>query len=780
MDERPVVHAGFELAPHAVVRVASWSSEALAGLDRPELAAAAANATPNDADWASYVADYQRAVEATRRLLWSRTVGDARFMRALALVNPDLTRSLHCRAFPERRNKAARHYETTLYRYLARSASRTEPCALWSGVTLASFGPTRAIEPNPTPRLEVTPDLAPFRTLFHAVVSAGEYRRRAHYKRNPTLVRDDDGNYRYWATSDDGSFVQRGLAGNAGLDKIVDLLSSRPTWTPEALTHYLVRGGEPPRDEHRALVISLVDAGVLVGGTQFPRVFHDPWHALELAEAELSGDHARAWAKARAWFVREVPAFEELARRGEPSSILAAMDAGRTVLTELATACGRADLPLPRSPWRIDAEAPWRVQLSHEDGRALASTLGRYLGYQHEHGLREPMLHHAMRSAFGNRTRVPLAAVAPVGLDACETEVPTFDFAAERFVDAADLESRLRRHRDAWSGDEVRLPDGESRGGPQIGAVHLSLSAGNDAVVHGIALDPTTAYARFATLLRGADGTRTERWIEAAFERAGNDASVDYAALVHDHPIPNVLSHPRLWRHTIDPWGTWPGQLDLADAEIVVDARRRGPVIRIRGRARPVVVIVPTAAAVRSDPCTTALLLSSMHLPPLTRLGSPSAHAHELETSAFSPRERLGDGTVVRPRRTFLVGAELSALARSKGPTLFARWQALAVRHGWPKKLQLSAGTHPPLLIDRDSPLAVEAAFEGAARWRFVRVEEWLRDAWIGEADHESRFVADLSVPFLQRRDAHVDARPATSMASVQRRARSRGRPVCG
>lgn len=765
MDQRPL-----ELPPHVIVRVACWSDETLDGLDRPALATRAATVEAESPTWPTYVADYRDALETTRRRLWDRTVADPRFMRALALVNPQLARSLQGRPVPEVRNKAARHYETTLYRYLARAASRTEPCALWSGVALASFGPKRTIEPNPSPRIQVTPDLSPFRALFRAVVADDRYRRGAKYKLNPTLVRDDRGDYRYWAAAPKGPFVQQGMAGSAGLHRIIGLLSTRSFWTPDELALQLVPDEVQPQDEHLRLVFALVESNVLVGGLQFPRVFRDPWHALELAEAELTTVHARAWATARAWFEREASVFEGLVRDGSPSSIVVAMEAGREALSALALACGREGVPLPRSPWRIDVEAPWRIQLSHDDGKRLASSTSRYLRYQHEHGLREPLLRRATRSVLGDAERVPLGSVNLAGVDACETPVPTWDAAVTRFPDADDLRARVQRHRDGLrdAGHEARLPDGDSLGGPRLGAVHLSFHE-EDPVFHGIALDPTTAYSRFAHLLRGPDGTRTERWLEAAFEHAGNDASVDYAALVHDHPIPNVLSHPPLWKHTVDPWGTWPEQLPLRDAELIVDPETRAPVLRIPGRARPLVVVVPTAAAVRNDPCTTALLLSSMHLPALTRLGSPSAHAHELDVSCHSPRERLSDGTVVQPRRTFLSGEELRGLARCKGPSLFARWQALATRHGWPRRLQLSADAHPPILVDRDSPLAIEAAFEGASRWRFVRIEEWLRDAWIGDTNHGTRFVADLSVPFLQRHDAALQPRAAAPVASVQR-----------
>ena len=134
------------LAPAAVLRAAAWPIEKLSGFGDAHLAEQAAAADPADqAGWRCYERAYGRAVAAERASLWSTTVDDRHFLKALTLANPAFAmraRQLKGRHSPARR---IRRLEHTLYRYLARAVGRTEPCDLWAGVALISWSPVTIV-----------------------------------------------------------------------------------------------------------------------------------------------------------------------------------------------------------------------------------------------------------------------------------------------------------------------------------------------------------------------------------------------------------------------------------------------------------------------------------------------------------------------------------------------------------------------------------------------------------------------------------------------------------
>jgi len=64
-----------------------------------------------------------------RASLRARTLGDPRFVEAMALSNPTVAEKM--RALGDDSGKRTRHLETTLYRHLARAAGRATPCDVW-------------------------------------------------------------------------------------------------------------------------------------------------------------------------------------------------------------------------------------------------------------------------------------------------------------------------------------------------------------------------------------------------------------------------------------------------------------------------------------------------------------------------------------------------------------------------------------------------------------------------------------------------------------------------
>ena len=755
-----------ELAPAVVVRVAAWPLGAITclGRARPDPGADA----------------HAHALAAERRLLWARTVQDPRFMRALALANPELARGLIGRAFPEVRNKSVRHLETTLYRYLARATSRTQPGDLWASVAVAGWGPRRRSEPRADSRCLVAPDLAPFRDLLLALAGRAPYPERALYKPNPTLARQPDGSYLLWSAPGREPSRQRRLAPAASVDAVFELLASAATWTRPAAADAIAGRLGVSAQTARQTVDVMCERGVLVGGLLFPRRFRDPWEALEQVERQLEPEHAGPWRVARERLSALAADLAAQIHRCDAATVLAAMDAAGAELQALAAALAVDRFAAPRAPLRCDLEAPWHLELGPDDARALARTIDEYTRYQAAEGLHGPLLRRAQEHALAGGDARALGAFAPMPTRSATDGPLTWD----ALLADHDPESELRRRCERLQarlerpGADVSLAPADPAGGPLLAALHASITTrelGSGLAAHGLSLDATAAYARFASLLASTPAQRLERWFCAGHRRLGERTGADPVALVYDHPTPNVLAQPRLFDAVLDPWGVTADQ--RPDRGLRLAWERERLVVWADASPRPAVVYAPTAANPRlDDPCLHALLLSSLHVPPLTGPGAPIVHAGELADSRHRPRLRLADGAVIHPRRTLVAAADLAALLRVKGAARFAAWQQLAARHGWPALLLLAGDDRAPLLVPRDSPLAVEAAFEGAAGLRVLAVEEFTRAAWVGAGDDDDHaHVADFVVPFARElgRPAHREPARAQELAAGVRPAAS-------
>ena len=734
----------FGLAPQVVVRIAGWPLRAVADFNTASLAALART------DDSGYAAAYAAAVDDHRARLWTRTVDDSRFMAALAVVNPALAESLHDKPLPPTRNKSARHYETTLYRYLARAASRTEPCGLWTSVTLARFGEDRRTR-RAERRVRVAPDLTPFRTLLLALRDRSPYAERARYKLNPTLRRDADGAWIFWSAPGRGPATQRRLAGSPALDAALATLAVGDWTTAEACDR--IERDTPLSAAQAAKVLRQLQAGsVIVGGLAFPKAFRDPWDALRRAQALLDDPAATAWRSAVAELRTLADAFDP----DRADAVIAAHAAAGRVIARLAAVLQVDDVQLPRAPLRVDTRAPWRIQLSAGDVEDLRRCVETFSRHQSADCLHGHLLRATTRDMLPSATTTLSAAVPQRIVDGAQGLVTWEAIAAELQDDElTDCVATLDTHLRPQDGDAAAtavehdrwLQDGPAAAGPSLAALHFTFGDATVAgrpVIHGLGLDATAAYARLAPVL---DGAPLEDWFRRSYRVLAEREGVDFVALLYDHPTPNVLGRPDLWTDAIDPWGVTPHALPTRGTEL--RSGTSAPVLRVPGRHRPAVAVAPTAASVRvDDPCMNALLLSSMHLPPVGR-GYP-VHACELEAPTFCPRLRLPDGSIVHNRRTILRGNTLAALLQHKGAPRFARWQRLASDHGWPALVWVARPGRPPLLVGRDSPLAVEAAFEGARRSPYVLIEEFTAAAWIGDDHEHDRHVAQLVLPFVR------------------------------
>ncbi len=769
---------GVELAPAVVVRVAGWPIGAVKGLGDAALTEAAVRASEGDAGCSDLTPRYTEALERARLRLWQRTAGDPRFMRALALVNPTLAVSLANKSFPARRNKAARHLETTLYRYLSRAVSRTEPCGLWTGATVARWSTRRRTRATGRISSRVAPDLSPFRRICQRLATRQPYADLGPYKLNPTLARQTDGAFLMWSGPGRGSPVQRRLGGGAATDRILATLGQRSVWTRSEATGTLVEHAGLETDAARRVVERFVETGVLVGGFAFPRRFRDPWDALRRVEAGLEPEHARAWHRARTQLASIAAQLSRLLDDGDIESIVDRSRAAGAVVEALARTLGIDDLVAPRTALRCDVAAPWEVQLGPQDARMLQQSIVEFSRYQDADGMHAPLLRASARRMLGAGPGLALAAVEPVAVPAADDGTVGWDAVLHGLGADQQLTARsdASRQRLALEQAEVSVTPRGRNTGPSLAALHVSVvdpSLGRGVLVHGLGLDATAAYARLADLLdeQDVDGDGLALWFRQQYRRVAEDTGADVAVLVYDHHVPNVMAQPDLGAEILDPWGVTPGQLPDRGLRLTLDPRQQPPLIEVDGRARPLVAFAPTAASTpHDDPCLQALLMSSSHVPPLVAPGARIVHDDERAAPRHCPRLRLEGGTVVRPRSTWLQGPHLEALTQVKGVARFVRWQQLATTHRWPALLLLERDGGPPLLVDRDSPLAIEAAFEGSRRARWLRVQEFVRDAWIGRDDDDAdqRYVADLVLPFVRGLDAQRDGAVDDALDSAQ------------
>lgn len=740
--------ADLELAPAAVVRVAGLPLAHVSELADPNLAALARSADP------SYESAYTASIDQQRAALWTATAADPNFMRALTLCNPELAGWVPSQ-LPTTRNKKARHLETSLYRYLARAVARTEPNGLWSGVTLAQFKsdePALSVHEAPA-QYHVAPDLAPFQTFFRALADRPVYRAHATFKINPTLTRGPEG----WLFSAPSAtaLVPRRLRSNPTLDAAIAALTALGRFTPKAAAAAIADATQLAPATALPLIDQLIAGSVIVGGLAFPRRFADPWQALTLAHDRLLPTEQSAWSTAIAQLRTIADDLASTLATHDLAAISTTQATAREALQTLATNLDITLPELPRAPLRCDLRSPFAIHLGPARRAELTAVANEFAAFQAGDGM-GGALSPALVKRWLTTAETPLATFSPPpGLAAGETPLcweevaaalePTGPLAAR----VASWSHRLAADTEIWTGQT-------SAGEPGSPLGCLLFTFGGEAVagrpvLRGIVRDATPAFSRCAWLLEPGHVRTLSTWLTDQFANVGTSTAIDQVELLVGGANPNVLARPNLLAHAIDLWGTEPGTLDALGAVLVIDKTTKAPLLRLPGRTRPLAVHSLTAAVVDpGDHAQHLLLLSSLRTPPQIPRGDRVAFHRELTGGRHSPRVRLRSGAVVRTRRTVLTGSDLQSLLTTRSSARFTRWQQLAADREWPALLLVRRDDEPTLLVPRDSPLAIEALFEGAAKCRHLHVEEFTDAAWISD-NHGQRYVAELALPFVRR-----------------------------
>ncbi|MCA9688682.1 MAG: lantibiotic dehydratase, partial [Myxococcales bacterium] len=705
------------------------------------------------------------------------------FRCALALASPSLA-SRVSGPMPARRNKRARHLETSLYRYLARAVGRTEPCGLWTGVTLAHLGDgeRRRIDACEA-ATHFAPELAPARALLRALAAREPYRGRGPYRLNPTLQTGADGRW---------SYARRGPSG--AITKHV--LPDSPIWAlldaqlGRAIGDLAELGARLSGALEEAAVDALLEfsreAGLLVGGLDLPLQFTDAWDALAQAEASLVGDDQLAWREAVAALrslCADLEASVDAALAGVDDAadqrILAATPAIAEILRALAAAldvpCPTLDGPLVR----CDLAAPFAITLSADDRARCSALLQDFARFQERHGLGPSLRAIVNRDVRAGCDGSLAAAPVDAAVDAGVATAGTWEQLCAGLGDDPSLAARIARWDALLSASagaaSVTCPisqDHELPPGPPMGA--LVLHPGRPGVapaVRGLSFSATPTHARHAYHLAGRGDPLTD-WVSTTLTQLEQACGVSCVELAHPHVgSPNVLARPDYGCARVNPWGADAGALDCAGARLVDGPQPGAPLVELADGRRLAVHVFTATGVPRGDYVTERMLVSTFYtlaaLPPADRL----AFAFELSSRTASPRVTLPSGASIRAGRVILADHEARALCEARGARRYLVWQTLARRHGFAPLARITCGRAPSLLVPRDSALALEAAMEGVrgvdGEPPRIVVEEVVEDAWVS-VEGGARHIAELVLPFVRAR--HLWQRPQAE-GSVDRAA---------
>jgi hypothetical protein len=678
----------FELAPAAVMRSAAWPIESLApfGGQEPSRSLGAGRA---------FEVAYDAEIERERSALWDRTAGDASFLKALAVASDSLfTRVVQHAGRGAPRDKRTRHLETSLYRYLARASTCTTPQGLWAGVCLARFGEEDVTVHVPA-RVEFAPDLTPFAAALAELARRPDYRTVARHRLTPTVRARGDGSWRFLARTRRGEVGVHELRSDGSLGSLLECLAGAGTGTLDELA---ARARAP-----RAVLERFAEAGLLVGGIEFPTRFASPWEALEVAEGLLLGDDRAAWRRA-------VSDLSDLASRlsatfeaMSASAVAAELGHARARVTALLVALGVGGAPASAA-LRCDFRSPLSVTLGVETRRELLRGLS-----EHEHELLRPTRERRLSLASHVAGR-PLA----LG-DELPLHLPPPSPADEAADGARD---------NPWGCLVARLGEGYVR-------------------VVGIDESPVRPFARHGALL--ASGNEVERWVTGLFAKLEREHGVVPCDLVLPFDAnPNVLARGNLARHAYEPWGAC--GLDLRDARLASESGAL--VLEIPSVGRAVVFAACTAVSVPCDPMAG----------PLAVMGFAEGMD---DVAAKAP----ANGAFVRTESTSLSEDELKSLTRLPRRERYARWLELAAEFDWPDRVAVAIDGRRPLVVPTSSPLAIEAAFEGSREARAIVVERADTSARIRGAT--GRHVADVTVPFSRHPHAFTSLKPSRRSSSA-------------
>lgn len=751
----------FQLAPAGILRAAAWPIETIRGFGNQELANLALAASRNsDADtWKEYTTAYQQIHCQEREHLWQITAGDTWFMKALLLSNPSLVTEVQ-RGLPlrqEKRTKKIRHLETALYRYLARAAGRTTPYGLWAGVSLVEFGKT-AQQKSTKAQYCFTPDLRPWQRLLKAIAQRPQYRQTAAWRLNPTLKRRTDGVWQFWARTVDGLVEQREMDSQEIVDTLFAELTKIEHGTLDKLSQIIAASSHwNYTTKIQDILHIFIDDGVLVGGLDLPYRFADSWEALAAVTDKLIASDRHFWSQA----VEKIHDLcIHLGMQLEVISLTTLIEhlqQAKEWIQELAQGLGVELTQLPAPVLHCDLGLPLQITIDEEEQNSLLQTLQDYEDYWIQGFSPASALRMVFREQLQQifATGVPLSNLKSIPVAKMATAhshpvVVNRIAAWERWLSHNTEEVVLKLS---------NLPESSLSTAP-FGCLFVGLFAtdklGDQSfsaftpVIYGVSDEPVRFFARFGDLLKGNDILHS--WFQKQLQDLATQHQIQVAELQTPFERnPNVLARPNFGIMPIELWGASVDTPSLTDAQIFIDTRTQLPFLKLRSLSQPVAVFWFSLGAIASsDPICEQLLWTTFQDNPMAIFRAATQPMQiELTSPRFTPRVRLPQEAILRPRRTVLSGKTLTELAQLPAMERFAQWQQLAAQYHWPMLLNLQIAGQHSLLVHRDSPLAIESFFKNNLHTQtpWLIVEELINQPWLVDSQGK-HYMAELALPF--------------------------------
>ncbi len=610
---------------------------------------------------------YAEAAARERAALYLVTADDA-FRKALYLASPATISALG--RLQSASDKQRRRLEETLHSYLMRAVGRAAPNGAWSGVALE--GRCQA-----SCAFVFTPILEPFAAAIRAIADQEPWCREVPPRVNPTLRRE--GSQWKFERVQNGKSISYRLEDHPLLAQLVHL-----------------RAGNQALPSEICARKDLVQAGILLPGLELPRIFRDPWDAIDQVIPFLPASEQPAWRAC----IRDLRGIaERLGREFEAlplDALQAGMDEARRMLDALLA---RYQVP-PVSRDRHVLLADRRVALTSPPPAGLKDRVQRairaYWAFD-RYGVGEKHARRARRF-FGQlpsdgMSLVDLASRDPIadGSDDSDDECLT------RWRTELAPVAHHRRHELSACGHSSCVPPGSSV---------VMIDDGDRLRLGGISPDPCLLYSRFNALFRtsGQDDSFFE-WYRSGI---GYTESIFPELLFTDVALSSPSSMNASARHNMTGRLLDVSRDDAGTLRFYSDSTE-WPKLRAGADAPAIVPRVHTAAALDGSDMHELVIqqFAFLHGRPNLLLPLPP-FSDEAETWHHLPRLMLDDFSVSPERWT--PGQELvDELGSLSGSERYLAWRRYTRRAGMTELVYVRSGQGGlPVLFRSDSVLDID------------------------------------------------------------------------
>ncbi len=755
-----------EFAPAFIVRISGWPLNVVDEFAAPGLAKQALIAikSNNKKIWESFENTYQQVLLSQRARLWEVTAKNQKFLVALATANPPLADRVLSVPWDGPRNKRRRKLETTLYRFLSRATARTEPCGLWSGTVLANWGKDTVCTSRKS-HYHVTPDLRPFISIIRRLSLNDRYRRVGKWKINPSLQKSGNRNWEYWLRVPAAEAVKCKIESNAGIDRLLSLLKLKGSCTYNEIFDVLQEITNEKSPVLNEVIERCINSGILIGGFDLNWQFSSPREALRDVERRLIGSHQSAWRKTRIELEKTCVQFKKSIEGQDFARILNYQSNTAELIKSLATDLNVPIPDLPNAPIQCDLSSPFNIQIGEKLQNQLQESLKGYLKFQGAYGFGEGIRRSLVSRYLEKKTNGSSFANAPasLGKSIFNEDIVTWQLICSIIGNNRWFDNRIKMWEEMLLNNvnAVVASKVEDTPASPFGCFLAGLSTIGQkqelrTVIHGVFDDLCGGvYSRYAPLWN--EDTRTPqdslyKWFSTQISKISKTCGIDIAELVTPYEInPNVLSRPHFGVPTVSPWCITDKSIDLSGTRVVTDVDTGAPLLSSPLYKQPISVFSFVSANIlEGDPIAEILLATSLRLNSIANLRADAVPFKvEINSEYPSPRIIIPGGEIVRNSRTVFDIEKIRYLLHGSSAERYAKWSLIASQKKWPSLVRIQRGRTPPILVPRDSPLALESIFEGARSSKWMAVDEFIDEAWVTD-ELGNRYVAEFAIPFFR------------------------------